>query len=300
MTSLLLDYQADPNIPTQIEGQTPFHYAVQYGHIECVELMLHYKADIHFKDAKNNSAIEIAKDQSMKEILLTKVEEPPKLDESPKLEESPNPFLGTFGAEPYKVTQKDFQLKPLYEWLWKQNLPELYNNLVDAGYDDIRSMVQQMLSPLPITEERLSKIGISKPGHRRKLVLKLQEEAAMDPKKGLKKFPMLLKCCTAPNNTGGLSNVPSLLQWLDDMNLAFLITKFEEAGYEDIECMVLMMMTPTPITQSILENEIQIDDVRYRDIILEKLKNDARQLNSKTPLFYEEPKSEACNPCVVM
>jgi hypothetical protein len=68
---------------------------------------------------------------------------------------------------------------PLYEWLTRLNLQYLYNVLVDSGYDDVESMIDQMRSPLPITQETLMSIGLEKPGHAIRLVIRLEEEAGV-------------------------------------------------------------------------------------------------------------------------
>ena len=65
---------------------------------------------------------------------------------------------------PLQIKPK-FVSDPLYEWLERLNLQYLFELLSDAGFDDVDSMIEQMRSPLPITEETLKNIGIEKPGH---------------------------------------------------------------------------------------------------------------------------------------
>lgn len=66
-------------------------------------------------------------------------------------------------------------------------MPELYEIMVDAGYDDVQSMTSQMLTPMPITEKHLTSIGITKAGHRKRIIMKLEEEAGLLTKRALKK-----------------------------------------------------------------------------------------------------------------
>jgi hypothetical protein len=83
------------------------------------------------------------------------------------------------GEKSVVPTRPTMESDPLYDWLSKLNVQYLYNLLVDAGYDDIESMVDQMRSPLPITQETLTSIGVHKPGHAIRIVIRLEEEAGL-------------------------------------------------------------------------------------------------------------------------
>ena len=50
---------------------------------------------------------------------------------------------------------------------------------MDAGYDDIDAMIDQMRTPLPIKDSTFREIGITKPGHVVRVMLKLEEDASM-------------------------------------------------------------------------------------------------------------------------
>jgi|LakMenEpi03Aug12_release.lakeMendotaPanAssembly.Ray.scaffolds.fasta_scaffold565342_1 ankyrin repeat protein len=50
MISLLLEYGADPNTKNYMFGRTPVHYAVDYGHIECAEIIVKSGGDIYLPD----------------------------------------------------------------------------------------------------------------------------------------------------------------------------------------------------------------------------------------------------------
>ena len=51
---------------------------------------------------------------------------------------------------------------------------------MNAGYDDIFSIVEQMNSDMPLTDSMLQKIGVTKPGNRHHLLSRLYDEAAGD------------------------------------------------------------------------------------------------------------------------
>ena len=48
---------------------------------------------------------------------------------------------------------------------------------MESGYDDLEALITQMQSPCPIKSESLDRIGISKPGHRYRIIIRLEEEA---------------------------------------------------------------------------------------------------------------------------
>lgn len=86
------------------------------------------------------------------------------------------------GIEPEKeksAMESVGELTPLYYWLDRMGLQEYYHVLMDAGYDDIDAMIDQMRTPLPIEDSTFRDIGISKPGHVVRVILKLEEDASM-------------------------------------------------------------------------------------------------------------------------
>lgn len=47
--------------------------------------------------------------------------------------------------------------------------------LSEGGFDDIQALIAQMKSSMPVTDEMLRKINIEKPGHRARILVKLEE-----------------------------------------------------------------------------------------------------------------------------
>ena len=285
-------------------------------------------ADPQSRDKSGLSAIDLAKDQQLLQLLLNKqTDDPTDLLTSgvltPNSEQNsfsasaieaaePPMLFSTFGVDNLKPdfnhkkvepkVRKDFELKPLYNWLRRVNIPQVYDLLVEAGYDDIDSMVHQMVSPLPITLERLRKIGITKPGHRRKLILRLQEEAGIIPRRTVRKTNAgsMLQCCIAPNNAT-IGFCPSLFDWLESMDLARLHERFEDAGFDDYEVLVCLMLTDAPISEEILGTEVGVTEAKQKNLILKRLKKDAQSaVSEKSILMFDEPKNAACELCILM
>lgn len=68
------------------------------------------------------------------------------------------------------------------EWLAQMKLDHLYTNFIEAGYDDYEALLAQMTWREPITDEILERdMRIEKPGHRSRILSKLQEEAHGGP-----------------------------------------------------------------------------------------------------------------------
>jgi hypothetical protein len=163
-------------------------------------------------------------------------------------------------------------------WLDSTRLDFLFEKLMNAGYDDIEQMVSQMMSGMPITEENLEKIGIDKPGHRKRLLMALDEECR--PYKSSRRTNRgqsvgFLKCCMAavPANNG-VVNLPDLEKWLEGIGLKTVFEKFVEAGYEDLEHNLVLMNSRFEITDQVLLREVGIAKQAHRFMIVAKLKGD--------------------------
>lgn len=208
------------------------------------------------------------------------------------------------------VTEKSSiscQLFPIYNWLEKIHLEDYYEILVDAGYDDIQVMVQQMNGPMPISDKNLKEIGITKPGHRRYLLIKLEEEAGLSGKIFLKKHSRekstgILHCCVVANGTRNLFSPPSLMEWLDDMNLGNLYALFIETGYDSYDFLVDIQNSLHPLTSKQLESEVKITSHKERLAILNRLEQDINahyQENESVKIVFDEPRRIVCESCSV-
>jgi hypothetical protein len=169
-------------------------------------------------------------------------------------------------------------------WLDSMKLEFLFEKLMNAGYDDVDQMVSQMMSGMPITEENLEKIGIDKPGHRKRLLIALDEESR--PYKSSRRTHRaqsnsFMKCCMAPvpANTG-VVNLPDLEKWLTGIGLQYVYPKFEQAGYEDFEHLLVLMNSRFEINDGVLMNEVGIVKQAHRFKIIDKLKTDCAGFDS--------------------
>ena len=203
MVEVLLKHSADPNIPNFMLGRTPLHSAIDSMHEETIKLLLEYNADPNLQDRQGKTPIDLIPNGPLKNFVEN-------FRTNPSSSSEEDCKIGTFGKESLKyeffdspsvpqnqtvyepdaetsIVAKKNQLKPLYDWLEKINLQEIYEILCEAGYDDIESLVNQMRCPLPVSFDDLTKIGIKKPGHRYRLLIKLEEDAGICPKKYVKR-----------------------------------------------------------------------------------------------------------------
>jgi hypothetical protein len=84
---------------------------------------------------------------------------------------------GVFGALPSNATFGFNATPGLKEWLANIKLDALYPHFEESGYDDYDYLVGQMRTRKPITDDTLKhEIKIDKPGHRSRILSKLQED----------------------------------------------------------------------------------------------------------------------------
>jgi len=70
-----------------------------------------------------------------------------------------------------------YSFPDLKGWLETINLGSLFPKFVEAGYDDYEELLYLMTTDYPITDLILEdEVGISKMGHRQRIVLKLQQD----------------------------------------------------------------------------------------------------------------------------
>jgi Ankyrin repeats (3 copies)/SAM domain (Sterile alpha motif) len=75
-----------------------------------------------------------------------------------------------------RKTQFGFSTISLRQWLGLLKLQELEKNFIDSGFDDYFYLLSQMKSRYPISDQLLETIGITKPGHKSRIIGNLTEE----------------------------------------------------------------------------------------------------------------------------
>ena len=211
----------------------------------------------------------------------------------------------SFGADPKKSS--------MYTWLVRARLEGLFDCLLEAGFDDITSLRDQMNSSLPLDLDGLKRIGIRKPGHRVRLLACLEEEARgrfRGRRRAVESEEISpFHCCGQVNSSPGVMLLPTFQQWLDSLNLPHLVSQFVDAGYDDLEHLLALMHTRYPITDQVLRDDIKVAKLGHRQRILIRLEEDSMKVDSmfrgkpgeEEPLTIEkESAGIACSTCMLM
>jgi hypothetical protein len=197
-------------------------------------------------------------------------------------------------------------------WLESVRLEFLHEVLMMGGFDDIDQMVQQMSGNFAITEEMLESIGISKPGHRKRLLAALEEEArtCRPGKRHRQTQSNPLKCCYLVDQVqGGITSASDLKQWLELVKLPQYHPLFCTAGYDDLEHNLCLMNSKWPINEAVLQNEVGIESQVHRYKLILKLRNESfgfesmkkSQHRMKNEDFFDRNKEgTACELCNLM
>jgi ankyrin repeat protein len=311
ITNLLLKYRANPNLQDKIFGKTPFHLAVESKNLAMVQMMIKYSARFDIEDYSGRTPLELSED--IKNLVESYIErdpdamskKTPSFDHSeisvkadsiiePECENLNFAKTGSFndysfGTDPHKSS--------LYKWLTSMKLEDLYNILYINGYDDLDFLLAQIRSTDPLTLEILEKIGVSKYGHRAKLLALLEEEAFKDIRNSLPAHNCII-CSNRPSNS------ITLEKWLDSIGLKKLLKNFVDNGVEDMETLITIMQSKYAFCDETLKGVLDIEKLGHRQRIMGKIKEELgtpvvrhRRVVSKMSIEKDEQVT-ACEFCL--
>ena len=121
---------------------------------------------------------------------------------------------------------------------------ERYTHLfIKHGFDDLNLVVNQMKSDMAITDQNLKEIGIHLPGHRAKILLKLEEECNNF------EFPLpeIIYHSISEHCTDYLTDhcVKCLQTWLSHLKLDQYTLNFINNGYHSLELLFICNFNST-------------------------------------------------------
>jgi hypothetical protein len=235
-------------------------------------------------------------DGSPRELIRARIFE----EVSPNLTVEPDAELSIY--------KKDHTM--LKEWLASIDLQDIFEEFIEGGLDDLESMINQMKSPLPINDSMLKSAGISKPGHRVRILMKLEEDAGISTNNfgnvTYSAYDMGWRCCGSDkkNLTTRLSfpeSVITMENWLKSMRLELLYTKFRNSGYDNLDMIKKQVLSRFPFNDETLKHAVGIDKAGHRFRILSKLEEEMRHAtwDSTIKLEGNEP-TKACASCLVI
>ena len=155
----------------------------------------------------------------------------------------------------------------------------------------------------PLKDAELKSIGISIPGDRAKILIRLEEKANLFPFHIPKKVYYSLDNNADINEKYIINNdekIIELKRWLKEFKLENYINNFIKNGYYTVELFLFQMISKNPINNDILQFEIGIDKIGHRSRILSILKEESKNLKekieNKEPIsFIDETKNCECS-----
>lgn len=184
----------------------------------------------------------------------------------------------------------------MYRWLKTIRLVSEYELLLKAGYDDVAQLVKQMRTAMPLTESSLIKIGMNKPGHRKRLLLSLSNLASSNKDPSV--FSQMHCCLNFPSGLWS-SNMISIEKWLQDLSLVELAEYFKHGGFEEVEDFMNLIGTPYELDDYGL-TEIGIDKPGYRHRILAKIREQSGVKKNDETIIEKTSNNVACELCNII
>lgn len=170
-------------------------------------------------------------------------------------------------------------------WLHDLRLDEIFEKLVENGFDDLEELVEQQRSGVQLTPTLLKDIGIVKAGHRYILLAALELESQDAKVKSKPKRVKALSCLGPGSLPGGLVTFSSVTKWLASISLEMYEFAFEKNGIDSFDQLLGLMQTSYRLTEDSLERDFGIKKLGHRHRILGSLQELAREIDAAMMLF---------------
>ena len=138
------------------------------------------------------------------------------------------------------------------------------NILIAEGFDDINLIIKQMNEGFPILDDNLKEIGISCPGDRAKILIRMQDISD--------RFDF-----DFPFEQVFFKNNRSIQKWLNKEGLHQYIPNFIDSGYQSLELLLIQMASKYKMNDKILKNELNILNDEDRKKILSSLETNSKK-----------------------
>ena len=179
--------------------------------------------------------------------------------------------------KPIKInTNKDNTL--LKEFLSQINLFKYFSNMDSNGFDDVNILIEEAKKGALIKDQELKEIGIQIPGDRAKIFIRIKEKANLF---GFSVPKGVYHICENLEQMYEDKYISEMNNWLKTIKVDNYLINFVKSGYHSLELLLIQMETESPINQEILKDEIGIDIIGYRSRILNKLREDGKNMYNK-------------------
>jgi hypothetical protein len=189
----------------------------------------------------------------------------------------------------------------LRNFLTQINLQKYFSILKKNGFDNINFLIEQMKTNNPLKDAELKSIGISIPGDRAKILIRLEEKANLFPFHIPKKVYYSLDNNADINEKYIINNdekIIELKRWLKEFKMEEYLKNFIENGYYSVELFLFQMISKNPISDDILQYDIGIEKIGHRSRILSILKEESKKMKEKMEhkeiIFTDETKDCGC------
>ncbi len=174
--------------------------------------------------------------------------------------------------------------KLLRDFLSQINMDKYIGILTTNGFDDINLILEQSKNGgASIQDNELKEAGISKPGDRAKILIRIQELSNNFS------FPVpkeIYHVVDDINDIENDDNIQKFKKWLENLKVEDYLINFIYSGYHSVELLLMQMISSNPLTIDMLKEEIGIDKIGYRSRIINKLKDESKsflgQIKTKT------------------
>ena len=183
-----------------------------------------------------------------------------------------------------KVINKNKEIRDtkeeLYKFLEKIEMEQYIDLFINAGYDDIKIVINQMKTGTPINDDILNEMGIERPGDRAKILIRIQECAHLFDFKipfeavyyiNRKKFEYLKYDF----------HVKALQNWLKKLNLQKYLGNFYNNGYYCPELIFIQKASKFPINDTIIERDLKIENINDRKLIMSSISSNSKNYISE-------------------
>ena len=169
----------------------------------------------------------------------------------------------------------------LYKFLEKIEMEQYIDLFINAGFDDIKLVINQMKKGgIPVNDDILKEIGIERAGDRAKILIRIQECAHLFDFKipfeavyyiNRKKFEFLKYDF----------HVKALQNWLKKLNLQNYLGNFYNNGYYSPELIFIQKASKFPINDTIIERDLKIENINDRKLIMSSISSNSNNYVSE-------------------
>ena len=182
-----------------------------------------------------------------------------------------------------QIEEFNYNENEIYLYLKTIEMEQYSKNLIENGFDDINFLINQINGKKFLNNNDLKNLGIKKCGDRAKILIKLEKDLNEkkfkfnENKLNFNKIFYIAK----ENDINKDKNLNKLYNYLAELKLKNYFIEFYNNNYHTLELLLIQMISKNPLTNEILENDLNINKYGHRIKILNKLKEDSNNFYIK-------------------